>query len=95
MSVLCVKIDTRNIFFTLELPPLCMVTEDEFSYHGIDDRKTLAVAISIVNPMTTEICFLLETLDILLMVATYPMAFFIRFDRFLIELQVRDEYSNE
>ncbi len=51
-----------------------MVTEDEFSCHGINDRKTLAATISVVNPMTTEICFLLDTLDTLLMVATYPMA---------------------
>jgi hypothetical protein len=72
--VVCVKIDARNIFFTLELPPLCMVTEDEFSCHGINDRKTLATKISVVNPMTTKICFLLDTLDTLLIVATYPMA---------------------
>jgi hypothetical protein len=51
-----------------------MVTEDEFSCHGINDQKTLATTISVVNPMTTEICFLLDTLDTLAMVATYPMA---------------------
>jgi hypothetical protein len=74
VSVVCVKIDARNFFFTLELPPLCMVTENEFSCHWINDRKTLVTTISVVNPMTTEICFLLDTLDTLLMVATYPMA---------------------
>ncbi len=36
--LVCWGTDTHKKFITLELPPLCMVTKNEFGYHKIGDQ---------------------------------------------------------